>query len=175
MHSSLISLLFFFDGLLSSSNETSSSGSDESYFLTVRCISGHSWWMSNMLLITTTMRMIYGVHSNTSNSGPSSTLCLVFVVLTTGLANWLVGSSTSSTYSNHGSAVTWNSSSATTWKSDSCLSSIIWVTDNDCWGSTGSSEWSSVSCLSFTVGNNGTFGEKVDGQDIADWEWSYIN
>ncbi len=84
-----------------------------------------------MLLVTTTMRMVDGVHSNTSNSWPSSALCLVFVVLVSGLANWLVRSSTSSNDSNHGSAVTWDGSSATTWESNSSLATIFSVTNDD--------------------------------------------
>jgi len=172
MQSSLFSLLFFFDGLLTSSNEPSSSSGDETDFLTMGSISADSRGVTNMLLVTTTMRMVYWVHSHTSNSWPSSALRLVLVVLASCLANWLIGSSSSSTYSNHGSAVTWNGSSATTGKSDSGLSSVIWVTDDDCWCSTGSSKWSSVSSLSFTVWNNGTFRKEVNWQDIADWEWS---
>jgi len=122
--------------------------------------------------------MVYWVHSNTSNSGPSSALCLVLVELASGLANWLVGSSSSSTYSNHGSAVPWDGSSAATWQSDSCLCSVIWVTDDNSWGSTCSGKWSSVSCLSFTVWNNGTFRKEINWQDIADWErslWTSIH
>lgn len=131
MHSSLKSLLFFFDGLLTSSDKSSSSGSNETDFLTVGCVSADSRWMPDMLLITTTMGMIYRIHSNTSNSGPSSTFCFVFVVLATSLAYWLIWSSSTSTYSNHSSAITWNSSSAATWESYSGLSTIIGVTNDN--------------------------------------------
>jgi len=153
------SLLFFFDGSLSSSNKSSSSGGDETDFLTMRCVPADGWRMSDMLLITTTMGMIYGIHSDSSNSGPSSAFCLVFVVLATGLANWLVWSSTSSANSDHSSAITWNGSSAATWESNSGLVTIIRVTDDNSWCSTCSSKRSSVSCLSFTIGNNSSFGK----------------
>lgn len=125
------SFFFFLNGSLSSSDEPSSSSGDETDFLPMGSVSADSGGMSNMLLISTTMRMIYGVHSHSSNSGPASSLCFVFVVLATGLANWLVGSSTSSNNSNHSSAVTWDRSSAATWESDSGLSSIISVTDDN--------------------------------------------
>lgn len=125
------SFFFLLDGSLSSSDETSSSGSNETDLLTVRCISADSGGMSNVLLVTTTMRMVYGVHSHTSNSGPTSALCSVFVVLVTGLANGLVNSSASSAYSNHSSAIAWNGSSAATWESDSGLVTVLGVTDDD--------------------------------------------
>ncbi len=45
---------------------------------------------------------------------------------------------------------------------------------NDDGGAAGSSgEGASVTGLGLAVGNNGTFGESVDGQDIADGERSY--
>lgn len=71
------------------------------------------------------MRVIYGVHSHTSNSGPSSPLRSVFVPLVSGLANWLIDSATAGNNAHHSSAVTWNGSSAATWKSDSGLSTVI--------------------------------------------------
>jgi len=49
-----------------------------------------------MLVITTTMRMVHGVHSNTTSAGPVVTLGLVFVECTTGLEERLVHTSTTS-------------------------------------------------------------------------------
>jgi len=171
--SSLCSILFFFNCFGSSSDKTSSSSGNETDFLTMRGISADSWGMTNMLLITTTMRMIYWIHSHTSNSWPASSLRFVFVMLASGLANWLVRSSTSSTNSYHSSAIAWNWSSATTWESDSGLSSIITVTNDNSWCSTGSCERSSVSCLSFTIWNNSSFRKKVHRQDISHGESSF--
>jgi len=62
-----------------------------------------------VLLVTTTMRMVNGVHSNTSNSGPgTSALCLPSVVGVSGLANGLVGSATTSDDTDHSSAGAWD-------------------------------------------------------------------
>lgn len=167
------SFFFLLDGSLSSSDEPSSSGSKQSDFLSVRGVSADGRGMPNMLLITSSMGMVYGVHSHSSNSWPSSSLCLGLMVWISGFAHWLVGSSTSSNDSNHGSAVPRNSSSASTWKSHSGLLSIIWMSNDDCWSATCSCERSSVTSFSFTVWNNSSFWHGVDWQDIADWEWSY--
>ena len=88
--------------------------------------------MTDMLLVTTTMGMVDGVHSNTSDSGPgSSSLCLPSVVGVSSLADGLVGSATASNDANHGSAVAWDGSSGATGKSDSCLLQVIRVTNDN--------------------------------------------
>ena len=62
-----------------------------------------------MLLVTTTMWMVDGVHGDTSNSGPgTSALCLPSVVGVAGLADGLVGSAAAGDDADHGSAVAWN-------------------------------------------------------------------
>lgn len=55
-----------------------------------------------MLMVTTTMRMLDGVHGHTSNLGPRVALHSVFVESAAGLEDGLVDSSTSSDDSNHG-------------------------------------------------------------------------
>ncbi len=127
-----------------------------------------------MLLVTTTMRMVDGVHSNTSNSGPgSSSLCLPSVVGVSGLADWLVGSAATSNEADHGSAAAWDGGSGSGGKSDSGLLAVIGVTDDDGGSAGGSGEGASVTSLGLAVGDDGSFGEGVDGQDIADGESSY--
>jgi len=85
-----------------------------------------------MLLVTTTMGMVHGVHCHTSHVGPSSSLCLELVMLVTGFADRFIDSATSSNNSNHGSAVTRDGSSASTGQSDSGLATVISVSDDDC-------------------------------------------
>jgi hypothetical protein len=61
-----------------------------------------------VLLVTTTMRMVDGVHSNTSNDGPSVSLCLVLEVRVGSLQERLVGSLATGDDADHGSAVSKN-------------------------------------------------------------------
>ena len=85
-----------------------------------------------MLLVTSTMRMVHGVHGHTSNSGPGAlSLCLHLVVDVSGLADGLVSSSTSSDNADHGSAVARDGPSASTGQSHSGLLSVFGVTDDD--------------------------------------------
>ena len=75
-------LLLLNDGLLSSSDETGSSGGDKTTFLSSGGVSSHGSGMTNVLMVTTTMGMFDGVHSDTSNSGPVLLLCLGLVLFT---------------------------------------------------------------------------------------------
>ena len=78
------------------------------------------------------MRMIHGVHGNTSYSWPgSSSLRLPFIVRVTSLANGLVSSAPAGNNPDHGSAVSGDGSSGTTGQSNSSLLAIVGVTDDD--------------------------------------------
>lgn len=103
------SLLLNLEILSTTSNETGSSGGHETSLLTAGSVSGDSRGVTDVLLVTTTMGMLDGVHSNTSNSGPgTSALCLPSVVGVSSLANRLVGSATTGNDTDHSSAGAWD-------------------------------------------------------------------
>jgi hypothetical protein len=52
------------------SDETSSSGGDETSLLTGDGVSGDGRGLSDMLVVTSSVRVVNGVHGNTSSSGP---------------------------------------------------------------------------------------------------------
>lgn len=100
-----------------------------------------------MLMVTTTMGMLDGVHGDTSHSGPVVPLGLHLVPHVTGLQDWLVGSSTTGNEANHGSALRGDGLPGSGWESDSGLSSVLGVSDDDAGGSGGSCEGASISGL----------------------------
>lgn len=57
-------------GLLGTSEKTSSSGGDKTNLLTGNSVSRNGRSLTNVLMVTTTMRMVNGIHSNTTSSGP---------------------------------------------------------------------------------------------------------
>jgi len=96
--------LILLENLSTTSDETGSSGGDETDLLTSGFVTSHSGWVTDVLMVTTTMRMLDWVHGNTSHSWPVSLLGVGFVVRIVGLEEWLVSSLSSSTNANHGSA-----------------------------------------------------------------------
>ena len=83
----LISLL---DDDLRASKSTGSSGGDQTDLLTRDSEARHSSGMTNVLMVTTTVRVIDGVHCDTSNLGPAVALDSVLVELVTSLQDGLV-------------------------------------------------------------------------------------
>jgi len=168
LHSSLILL----DDLSSSSNETGSSSGNKTSFLTSWNISSNSRWMTNMLMVTTTMRMLNRVHSNTSNSRPVVSLSLSFEPRVGSLQERLISSLSSGDNTNHSSAWSEDGLSGSGWESNSWFLSVIGVTNDNSGSSWGSGERSSISHFTFAVGDNSTFWHLADWKNITNGEWS---
>jgi hypothetical protein len=128
-----------------------------------------------MLLVTTTVGMVDGVHSNTTDTGPSVSLGLVLPEGSTSLQEGLVGSLATSDDTNHSSAVTLDGLSNAGRKSNSGLGTVFGVTDNNGGGTGGSGERGSVTVLGLNIAHDGTFGHLVDGHDIADSQRSFLS
>ena len=96
-------ILFLSSVLLSTSESTSSSSGNKTDLSTGRGVSLDSGRFTNMLLVTSSEGMVNGVHTNTLDSRPAMSLCLVFVILVSSLQDGLVTSSSSSDYAEHGS------------------------------------------------------------------------
>ena len=84
--------LVLLENLSTTSDETGSSGGDETDLLTSGFVTSNSGWMTDVLMVTTTVRMLDWVHGNTSNSWPVVSLSLSFVPGSISLQEWLIGS-----------------------------------------------------------------------------------
>ena len=156
------------DDLPGASDETRPSGGNQTNLLTTGLVSSDSRWVTNVLVVTTTVRMLDWVHGNTSDSGPVVSLGLVLVPGGVGSEEWLVGSLTTSSNSNHGSAVTLDGLSGAGWEFDSGLPAVLGVADDDGGGTGSSSERASVTVLSLAVGDDGSLWHLVDWKNVAD-------
>ena len=125
------SILLLEEKLAASSDGTSSLGGNETALLTAWGVSSGRGGVTNVLMVTTTVRMLDGVHGNTSDSGPVALLGVGLVVGGVGSQERLVSSLTTSANSNHSSAVALDSLSATGRKSDSSLLTILGVTNDN--------------------------------------------
>lgn len=126
-----------------------------------------------MLLVTTTVGMVDGVHGDTSNLGPAVSLRLVLVEGGAGSKEGLVGSLATGNHTNHTSACAEDGLSHTGGESDSGLLTILGMTDDDSGGTGGTGEGATISELGLNIGDDGAFGHGVDGQDVADGKRSY--
>jgi len=138
-------------GSLATSDEAGSARSNETDLLAVWGGSGHSARVTDVLVVTTTMRVIDGVHRNTSHSGPLLLLCAVLEVRVVGLQDGLVGSLAASDDADHASAGALNGSSHTRWQPDASLLSVFGVTNDDGRAARCASEGSAVALLALKV------------------------
>lgn len=126
-----------------------------------------------MLMVTTTVRMLDGVHSDTSNSGPLAVLCLSLEVGSVGLKDGLVSPLATGTDADHASAGALHGLPHARGESDAGLLAIFGVADDDSRGAGGAGESSTVTLLGLDVGDDSAFGHGADGQDVADGKRSY--
>ena len=130
-HARSRSVLLLEKKLASSSNGSSSLSGNETAFLTAGSVSSCGCGVTNVLMVTTTVRMLDGVHRNTSHSWPVSLLGVRSVVGGVGAEHRLVSSLTTGANTNHGSAASKDRLANTRWESDAGLLAVFGVTDDN--------------------------------------------
>lgn len=127
-----------------------------------------------MLVVTTTVRVIDGVHSNTTSSGPAgTTLGLDFVVGVTGLEQGLVDTTTTGDNTNNTTSVGAEDLLGTRGELDTGLA-LVGVTNDNNVGARGAAKSTTVTDLLLDVAHDGTLGDGAKREDVADCESSVL-
>ena len=123
-----------------------------------------------MLMVTTTVGMLYGILGNTTNLRPAVTLDGILMVGTAGLEEGLVGTATSGDDTDLGTDVGGDSLLATRGeaKAGGALLIVVRNDNSETAGATG--EGTTVTDAGLDVADDGTLGDGPEGQDIADIE-----
>ena len=167
------SVLLLEKELAASSDGASPLGGNKSGLLTARGVSPGGRGVTNVLMVTTTVGMLDGVHGDTSNSGPVSLLGVRSVVGAVGAEHGLVSSLAAGDDANHSSAASEDGLTDTRGQSDTRLLAILRVADHDSGSAGGTGESATVTELGLNIGDNGALGHLVDGENVADSERSY--
>jgi len=160
--------------LLGTTEKTSSSGGDETSLLTLGGVSGDSGSLSDMLVVTTTVRMVDWVHGNTTSLWPAVALDGELVLSTGSLQERLVGTTTTSDDTDHSTGVALDDLLGTGWELDTGLALIWVVTDNGNVVSGGTTESTTVTDLLLDVGDDGTFWDGSERKDVSDGQGSVL-
>jgi len=120
-----------------------------------------------MLMVTTSMGMLYGILSHTTNLRPAVALDGILVVGSSGLQQRLIGTTTSGDNSDLGTDVGWDGLLTSGRKSKLGGSLLIVVGDNNGVGTGATGESTTVSGFGFDVANNGSLGNRSQGQDVT--------
>ncbi len=120
-----------------------------------------------MLMVTTTVGMLDGVHSHTTHLGPAVALHLVLVVGASGLQHGLVNTAASGNDANHGTVGRGNNLLGARWKLDSGPLGVRIVGDDSGVIARGTSDTAAVASLLLQVGHNGTLGHATNRHDVS--------
>lgn len=128
-----------------------------------------------MLMVTTTVRMVDGVHGNTTSSGPVVPLGPSLPHRSASLQHWLVGTTTTSNETDHTTGGGWNDLLGAGGELDTGLAFVRVVADDGDVGTGGTTESATVTGAFFNVGDNGTFGAGGEWEDVADVEGGLLS
>merc|ERR1740125_3764 len=169
-----MSLILISNGFLTTAKTTSTTGSNKTNLLTRNGIPFASRGVTNVLVITTTVRVLNGVHSNTTNDGEVVTLGLVFVVSTTSLKHRLLATTTTGNNTDGTTSGTEDTLFHTRWHTDASFTGFGIVGHNGAVITRSTGDFTSVSRLFFYVGDDATFGKVSDRDDVSDLKGSFF-
>jgi hypothetical protein len=153
--------------LLNTTKTSSSACTDKTDLATSWTVLGDGGRLTNVLVVTTTEGMLYGILSNTTNLGPTVTFAGVFVVSSASLKQGLVGTASSSDNADLCSDVGWDSLLTTRWKTKTGSSLILIVSNDDGKGTRASGKGTTVPTKGLDVAYNSSFRNHVEWQDVS--------
>jgi len=118
-------------------------------------------------MVTSSVRMLYWVLSNSTNLWPAVTLYSILVVGVSSLEEWLIGTSTSSNNSDLCTNIGSNSLLSSRRKTKTGGSLIVIVGDNNSEGSRSTCECTTVSYLRLNVAHNGSLWNSRERKTVS--------
>ena len=175
---------FFNLRLNTTTNTTSTASSNETDLLTRASTSTTGRRLTNVLMVTTTMRVIDRVHTDTTDLGPFVSLHSVLVVAATSLQHGLIHTTTTSNNTDHSTAaisytdslhlLALNGLLDTGGKTNVSHALIIGVTNDSGVVTRAASEGTTIADLVLDVADDGTFGHLTERDDVTDSNFSLL-
>jgi len=154
--------------VLGASKTTGSSGGDETDFATGGSVATDGGRHTDVLMVTTTVRMLDRVHGDTTDLGPRVPLGLVFEVSSTGLEQRLIDSSATGDDANHSAIAGRNGLLGSRGQFHLGLVLIGVVGDDGGVVARGSGEFAAVSHLLLELADDGSLGHSANGHHVSD-------
>ena len=159
------------DGL-TTTNTAGTAGSDQSDLLAGRAVAGDGRGVTNVLMVTTTVRVLNGVTGNTTDLGPAVVLGAEAVVRVTGLEDRLLDTATAGDDANHSAAAGGNRLLLTAGELEAAAASVFVVGDDDAVVTAGTGEDGTIAGLGLNVADDATLRDLAQGEDVANGELS---
>jgi len=155
-------------------NTTSSASGNQTNLGSGRSIARHSGGVTHVLVVTTTVRVLNGVHGHTSHNGPDVALDLVLVIRTTSLQDRLVNTTATSNQTDHSAAGRQDALLGARGETQPCLAGIFVVRDDGGIVTRATSELSTIARVVLGVANDGTLRHGIEGEDVANLQLSSL-
>jgi hypothetical protein len=152
---------------------TRAAGSDKTSFLTRTGIASHGRGVTNVLMVTTSVRVVDWVHSHATSARPRVALSTHGVVLAAGLEEGLVDTATTSGDTDGGTGARRDGLLGTRGETDAGLA-VLRVADDGGVVARGTGKGSTVTDLLLDVEDDGTLRAGREGEDVADREGSLL-
>ena len=150
--------------------ETSAAGSNETHLLTGHGATLDGRRVTNVLVVTTTVRVVDGVHSHTTSARPAVALDAVLVVGTTGLEHRLVNTTTTGNNTDGSTSIARHGLLGTRRKTDTRGHTVSIVANNSGVVTRGTGERTTVTDLLLDVAHNGTLRQRSERQNVTNVE-----
>jgi len=157
------------DGL-TTTNTAGAAGGDETALLSGRARAADSGGVSNVLMVTTTVRVLNGVTGDTTDVRPAVALGAEAEVGVTGLEDGLLDTSTASDKADAGTAGGGDGLLLAGGELEAGAAGLEVVGDNDAVVAGGLGEGATVANLGLNVADDATLGDGAEGEDVADGE-----
>lgn len=155
------------DGL-TSTNTSSTTGSDEANLLARGAVTGDGRGVTNVLMVTSSMRMLNGVTGNTTNLGPAVALATEAVVAVTGLEDRLLDTASSSNDTDHSTAGGADRLLLARGELEAGAAGLEVVGDDGAVVSGGTGNGSTVTGLGLDVADDASLDDVSEGEDVTD-------
>lgn len=161
-------LLLVEGDLLGARDTTGTAGGDETDLLTRGGVPPDGRSVTDVLVVTTTVRVVHGVHGHTTDLRPAVPLGLVLVVSATGLQHGLVDPSTTGNDANHGAGIGGDGLLGAGRQLDPGHALVGVVRDERGVVARGTGERTTITGAGLDVADDGTLGHRADGKDVTD-------
>jgi len=153
---------------LATLEQTSAARGNETNFLTSGCATRDGRRVSDVLVVTTTVRVLNRIHRAATDLRPAVSLHAVLVEVVTSLENRLVHSTSSCNDAHNGAARRRDGLPRTGWETDTRLLSIVRVAHDHARGARGTCHTSTVGSLLLAHRDDCTLRHLGQWHDIAD-------
>ena len=127
-----------------------------------------------MLVVTTSMWMVYRVHTNSSDLGPHLSFLIKPMPLNSGFQNWLIRSLSARDHSDRGPALARNCFPLSRRQSDPGLEAVLGVADYYDAGARALAQRPTVPGLFLHIAHQSSLGYFVYGQYVSDSDGSFL-